>query len=72
MPNKEMLIHSKPQHLTEAQNGQQEFCSTIDLKYAYSQVHLHKYRAKYCNLNIIVENLQELIDLKPDSLDKQK
>ena len=53
MPGIEMLIDSISQHLTNTQNGQQAYFSTIDLKYAYSQLQLNKDTAKHCNFNII-------------------
>ena len=34
MPNIEMLLDSIQQHLTNTQNGQQAYFSTIDLQYA--------------------------------------
>ena len=53
MPNIEMLIDSISQHLTNTQDGQQAYFSTLDLKYTYSQLQLHKDTAKHCSLNII-------------------
>ena len=53
MPNIEMLIDTISQHLTDTQNGQQAYFTTIDLKYAYSQLKLHHDTAKHCNFNII-------------------
>ena len=53
MPNIEMLIDTISQHLTDTQNGQQEYFTTLDLKYAYSQLKLHHDTAKHCNFNII-------------------
>ena len=44
-----MLLDTISQHL---KNGQQAYCSTLDLKYAYSQLQLHKDTAKHCNFNI--------------------
>ena len=40
------------QHLTDTQNIQPAFFSTIDLKYAYSWLQLHKDTAKLCNFII--------------------
>ena len=51
--NIDMLIDTISQHLTNTQNGQKTCFSTIDLEYAYSQLHLHKDNAKHCNFNII-------------------
>ena len=53
MPNIEILIDSVSQHLTNTQNGQQAYFSTIDLKYIYSQLQLHKVTAEHYNFNII-------------------
>ena len=53
MPNIEMLIDTISQHLTNTQNGQQAYFTTLDLKYAYSQLKLHHDTAKHCNFNII-------------------
>ena len=53
MPNIEMLIDTISQHLTDTQNGQQAYFTTLDLKYAYSQLKLHHDTAKHCNFNII-------------------
>ena len=47
MPNNKMLIDSISQHLTDKP------FSSLDLKYAYSQLHLHKDTAKHCYFNII-------------------
>ena len=53
MPNIEMLIDTISKHLTNTQNGQQAYFSTLDLKYAYIQLKLHHDTAKHCNFNII-------------------
>ena len=53
MPNIEMLIDTISRHLTDTQNGQQAYFTTLDLKYAYSQLKLHHDTAKHCNCNII-------------------
>ena len=53
MPNTDMLIDTILQHLTNTQNGQQAYFTTLDLKYAYSQLKLHHDTAKHCNFNII-------------------
>ena len=52
MPNIDMLIDTISQHLTNTQNGQQAYFTTLDLKYAYSQLKLHLDAAKHCNFNI--------------------
>ena len=53
MPNIEMLIDTISQHLTSTHNSQQAYFTTLDLKYAYSQLKLHHETAKHCNFNII-------------------
>ena len=53
MPNIEMLIDTISQHLTNTQNRQQAHFTTLDLKYAYSQLKLHHDTAKHGNFNII-------------------
>ena len=52
-----MLIDTISQHLTNTKNGQQANFSTLDLKYAYSQLQLHKDSAKNCNFSIICGEL---------------
>ena len=53
MPNIDMLIDTISQHLTNTQNSQQTHFTTLELKYAYSQLKLHHDTAKDCNSNII-------------------
>ena len=53
MPNIDMLIDTISQHLTNTHNGQQAYFTTLDLKYAYSQLKLLHDTAKHCNFNII-------------------
>ena len=53
MPNIDMLIDTISQHLTNTQNGQQAYFTTLDLKYAYCQLKLHHDTSKHCNFNII-------------------
>ena len=55
MPNIEMLIDTISQHLSNTQNGQQAYFTTLDLKYAYSQLKLHHDTAKHSKFNIICE-----------------
>ena len=50
MPNIDMLIDTLLQYFTNTQNGQQAYFTTLDLKYAYSQLKLHHDTAKHCNL----------------------
>ena len=47
MPNIDMLIDLISQHLNNTQNGQQAYFTTLDLKYAYSQLKLHPDTAKH-------------------------
>ena len=53
IPNIDMLIDTISQHLTNTQNGQQAYFTTLDLKYAYRQLKLYHDIAKHCNFNII-------------------
>ena len=53
MPNIDMLIDTISQHLTNTQNGQQAYFTTLDLKYVYSKLKLHPDTSKHCNFNII-------------------
>ena len=53
MPNNEMPINTISQNLTNTQNGQQAHFSTLDLKYAYNQLQMHKNTAKHYNFIII-------------------
>ena len=41
MPNIDMLTDTISQHLTNTQNGQQTYFTTLDLKNVYSQLKLH-------------------------------
>ena len=41
MPNIESLIDSISQHINDSNQGENVYFSTIDLKYAYSQLSLH-------------------------------
>ena len=51
MPNIDILTDIISQHLRNTQKGQQAYFSTLDLKYAYSQLKLHNDTAKHCNFN---------------------
>ena len=53
MPNIDLLIDTISLFLTNNQNGQKAYFSTLDLKYAYSQLKLHNYTAKHCLFKII-------------------
>ena len=55
MPNIEKLMDSISQIITnyKTEPAEQIYFSTIDLKYAYSQLNLHPETAKHCNFNIV-------------------
>ena len=53
MPNIDSLIDSISQHINDSNHGDNVNFSTIDLKYAYSQLNLHPNTARHCNFNII-------------------
>ena len=62
MPIIDMLIETISQHLTNTQNGQQAYFTTLDLKYAYSQLKLHQQNTVILLLS--VANPQVHIDSK--------
>ena len=51
MPNIDSLIDSILQHINDSNQGENVYLSTIDLKYAYSQLSLHPDTACHCNFN---------------------
>ena len=55
MPNIETLMDSISQIITDYKTEQADkiYFSTIDLKYAYSQLNLHPETAKHCNFDIV-------------------
>ena len=53
MPNIDSLIDSISQHINDSNHGEQVYFSTIDFKYAYSQLNLHPDTARHSNFNII-------------------
>ena len=55
MPNIETLMDSISQIITnyKTEPAEQIYFSTIDLKYAYSQLNLHPETANHCNFNIV-------------------
>ena len=55
MPNNETLMDSISQIITDYKTEQADtiYFSTIELKYAYSQLNLHPGHAKHCNFNIV-------------------
>ena len=62
MPKTELLSGSKSKHLTETQKGQEAFVSNLVIKYAYSQLKLHKDTAKKCGFNIICHQQEPKIE----------
>ena len=66
MPNIEMLIDTISQHLAHTQNGQQAYFTSLDLKYAYSQLKPHHDTAKHCSFNIICGESTGTYRFKPD------
>ena len=57
MPNIDSLIDSISQHINDSNQGDNVYFSTIDLKYAYSQLKLHPDTSRHCNFNIICGEL---------------
>ena len=53
MPNFDNLIDTIQQNLNTTASQETAFFSTLDLKYAYSQLNLHPETARHCNFNII-------------------
>ena len=53
MSNIDSLIDSISQHINDSNQGDKIYFSTIDLKYAYSQLKLHPDTSRHCNFNII-------------------
>ena len=53
MPNIDSIIDSISQHINDSNQGDNVYLSTIDLKYAYSQLNLQPDTARHCNFNII-------------------
>ena len=53
MPNIDSLIDSFSQHINNSNQGDNVNFSTIDLKYAYSQLNLQPDTSRHCNFNII-------------------
>ena len=56
MPNIDGLIDSISQLINDSNHGENVYFSTIDFKYAYSQLNLHPDTARHCNFNIICGN----------------
>ena len=57
MPNIGSLIDSISQHINDSNQGDNVYFSTIDLKYAYSQLKLHPDTSRHCNFNLICGEL---------------
>ena len=53
MPNIDNLIDSISQHIKDSNQGDNVYFSTIDLKYAYSQLKLHPDTFSHYNFNVI-------------------
>ena len=56
MLNIDSLIDSISQHINDSNQGDNVYFSTIDSKFAYSQLKLHPDTSRHCNLNIICGN----------------
>ena len=67
MPNIEALIDSISQIIADYKTEPADkICfSTIDLKYAYSQLNLHPHTANHCNFNIVSGYMTETCRFKP-------
>ena len=64
MTNIEMLVDSISQHLTNTQNGQPAYMSTIGLKYAYRQLKIQKDTAKHNIFNITCGEFTRIFEFK--------
>ena len=53
MPNIDNLIDTIQQNLNTTASQETAYFSTLDLKYAYSQLNLDPGMARHCNFNII-------------------
>ena len=53
MPNIDNLVDTIQQILNTNASHETSYCSTLDLKFAYSQLNLDPETARHCNLNII-------------------
>ena len=53
MPNINNSIDTIQQNLNTNASHEKAYFSTLDLKYAYSQLNLHLETARHCNFNII-------------------
>ena len=54
MPNIDTLVESISQQISAPASQNTTYFSTIDLKYAYSQINLDINTANLCNFNIIM------------------
>ena len=57
MPNIDTLMESKSQQMSAPASQNITYFSTIDLKYAYSQLNLDTNTANHCNFKIISEDM---------------
>ena len=57
MPSIDTIIDSISQHINDSNPGDDVYFSTIDLKYAYSQLKLQPETSRHCNFNIIFGDL---------------
>ena len=59
MPNIETLMDCISQIITDykAEPADKNYFSTIDLKYAYSQLSLHPDTAKHCSFSIVIGDM---------------
>ena len=66
MPNIETLMDSVSLTITDYKTEQADkiYFSTIDLKYAYSQLNLHPETAKHCNFNIVSGDMTDTYRFK--------
>ena len=73
MPNIETLMDSISQIITnyKTEPAEQIYFSTIDLKYAYSQLNLHPETANHCNFNIISGDMTGTYRFKTDFAKQQ-
>ena len=53
MPNIDNLIDTIKQNLNENASHEKAYFSTVDLKYAYSQLNLEPETARHCNFNVV-------------------
>ena len=69
MPNIDTLIESISQQISAPAPQNTTYFSTIDLKYAYSQLNLDANTANHCNFNIISGDMTGIYSFKQDFTD---